>query len=380
MICAAISPILYTRGAGGIPSTATPLPDVRPYLTGYTHSIAAAGGFEGCTIDASTDLTTALTWLDNLMATVVVYGPWSEVLWEGFLSSVSVQAGSERIDLSLDDVANAVAVRYQPGVGAQITTSFLVDGTGQSVATYGRKELVYGGSGMSTTAADILRDTLLKARQFPVARRSGGASTGEGGADIRLTLGCTGWYYSLGWLTTSNTTTTTAVTTTQVGTLLTTAAATNAFISTSTLDIQGSGLSDTQYIEPNTPIRQKVERLLSLGNSSGQRIAYGVYEGQRFRAKTWAGATPDTITYMQNLGDGQIRSMAGGVVDPWLVRPDAMYQVADLLNPLLPSTADSPSAMYIERVTCQVGTNSASVRLEPARSSELDVLLARIRN
>lgn len=366
----------YQRGAGGAPATGAAM--IVPPISSYSHSISATGGFEACSVSFQGTLDDALYWLNSLMASVIVSGPELTTVWAGFISTVSVTLGQEKIDLSLDDMANAVAVRYQPGIGSQTTTAFTTDGT--SIGTYGRKELVYGGSGMTATAATALRDTLLDTRLNPIARRSSSIATGGGRDEVTISLSCTGWYYALGWLTTSNTTTATAVTTTQVATLLGTYNATNNFYSTITLDIIASGLSDTQYIEPSTPIRAKIERLMSLGNSSGQRIAYGVYESQVFKAKTWAGATPTVIDYQRYLSDDLLYNAYGGRVDMWDARPDAMYQVIELLDAGPVSSMDGVASYYVERVTCTIDQGGVSLKLEPARSTELDVLLARIRN
>ncbi len=377
MIAVAISPQLYARGAGGVPDTSLPLPDLRNSLSRYTHTINVTGGFEGCTLEVETSLDEALDWLNNLGASIEVVGPDAQTLWEGFLSDVSIEVGAESISLSLDDCANAVRIRYQPGIGPQVSSAFVTDTT--SIATYGRKELIWSGSGMTAASAAVLASTLLAQRARPLARRSGGTSTGERASSVRLTLGGTGWYYALGWLTTSNATTATAITTTQLQTLVAAYNATNNFYSVDFTDVTGSGVSETQYIDPDTAYRARIEGLLALGNSSGQRLAYGVYEGRRWKVATWTGATPSTITYQRSLGDGQIRDSLGGVVDPWDVRPDAMYQVAELIDPSQPVTSDSPSAFYVERVTCSIDRSGVSVRLEPAKSGELDVLLARIR-
>lgn len=374
----AIRPILYSRGAGGVPANTAPLPDVASALTSYQHTISATGGFESLRLDVQFNLNAALDWLNNLMASIVCYGPNAEIVWEGFLSGVSLSVGDERVDLSLADMANAVKVRYQPAVGAQTATAFAYDT--DSIAAYGQKNLVYGGSGMTTAAATALRDALLNDRRQPKSRRAGGASTGDGANEVSLSLTGTGWYYALDWITTFSATTATAVTTTQLQTLITAYNAVNTFYSTTFNAIAASGVSDTQYIEEDTLFREKIERLLSLGDSAGQRLAYGVYEDRTWVVQQWAGATPSTIDYTRSLGDGRIYNAGGALVEPWQVRPDTMYQVLELIDPSLPTgVIDQTSAFYVERVTCSVDQGGAGVRLEPAKSGELDVLLSRIK-
>lgn len=370
--------VAYARGAGGAPSASGPL--ITPQIESYTHTISGVGGFESCVVSFGGTLDDVAYWLANgLMASVRCYGPDAALIWEGFISTVSARVGAEQIDLSIEDMANAVAVRYQPGIGAQTITGF--SNVPDSASTYGRKELVYGGSGMSAGAAITLRDTLMAQRAYPVARRSSTVSTSEQADEVRITLTCSGWYYALGWLTTTTPSRALVVTTTQISNLLAIYNSNNNYFSTSTVNIVASGLGDTEYVESFTPIRTKIERLMSLGNIAGQRIAYGVYEAREFHAKTWAGATPAVIGYQRYLGDDQIYIPGGGAVDAWNVRPDAMYQVIDLIDAsALVAGPDNIAAYYIERVTCTVDEKGQSVKLEPGRSSELDVLLARIRN
>jgi hypothetical protein len=371
-----ITPVIYAPGANGVPGTSVIPLSFQP--TRYTHSIAAVGGFESASLDFAADLETALYWLKNLMASAVMCGPDAETVWEGFLSGVSVSLGQEQIDLSLDDLANAVKVRYQSDIGVNTTTAFTTDTA--SIATYGRRELVYSGSGMTSTGATALRDALLASRKNPLARRTSEVRTGGGLEEIGVTLTFTGWYYALDWLVTSSTTTSTTSTTGYVTTLLTNYNSINNFFSTSAANITASGVSETQYIDADTTYRAAIEKLLNLGTSSGQRQAWGIYEGRAMTIKPWAGASPTTITYQRSLADGRVFNSAGGVVEPWNVRPDAMYQVIELLDPApVASAQDDAARYYVERVTCTVDSGGASVRLEPARSSGVDVLLARLR-
>lgn len=362
--------------------SATPgafLEDVGPLLESYEHSITRTGGFEGLSVDLVTDLDTARRWLTRLLCPVICYGPAADVIWEGYLAEVSLAVGNERLTLGLSELANAVRVRYQPDIGAQVATAFATDA--DSTATYGRKELIYSGSGMSTTAAIALRDTLLGQRRWPVSSRAGGAGSKAEAGEVKLSLSGAGWASCLSWLTTSSSTSAVAVTTTQLQNLITAYVATNPFYSTDYRGVASSGLSDTQWIEPDTTYQAKIARLMSLGNSAGELLAWGCYEGRRWKVNTWAGATPTTIAYRRSLGDGTIYDAYGAPVAPWLVRPDAMYQVVDLVEVAPPSgVIDSAAAYYAERVSCSVEGGGVRVRLEPARSSELDVLLARIRN
>lgn len=369
-----ITPHFFQRGTGGVPTT-TAL-GVFPNLSRYQHSICAQGGFESFAVDFSTDLASALFWKDQLMSSIICYDRDGRIVWEGALTGVSLQIGQEQIDLSLDNMANAVKVRYQSEIGVQTSTAFTTNTT--SISRYGRKELVYSGSGMTSTAATALRNTLLAARKDPVAQRSSEIG-GSAQSDIRVTLTGTGWYFLLGWLTLGLTSTSVTATTTQVQDIILLFNGINNWFSTNFLDMVASGVSDTVSVADDTTYRAAIERLLNLGNSSNQRLAWGIYAGRKFRTKAWAGATPTVITYQRSLGDGTVYDKDGGEVLPWNVRPDTIYQIRDFVDPVTRSAPDSVARYYVERVTCTVTNSGASVRLEPARSTSVDVLLARLR-
>jgi hypothetical protein len=344
----------------------------------YTHSISRRGGFEAATVEFACDLDDALVWLDQLMAAAVMYGPWAETVWEGVLTGVTVRAGDETIDLSMESLASAVRVRFS-GSGVEGRTEFATSAA--SIARYGRKEYVHSGSDTNIVGAEARRAAILAERATPKARRASTIRTGSIREAVGVTLSFTGWYYLLDWLFTESTTAGTAVTTTQVLSLLTAYNAVNNFFDlTDTTQIAASGQSDLQAIEEDTTYRQAIEDRLSTGTSGQQQQAWGVYEGRRFRVGTWAGATPSAITYQRWLGDGRLFTAAGGEVDPWNARPDAMYQVVDLLDVAPEATAqDARARYYVERVSCQVEAGSWSVTLEPSHLTNLDAMLARVR-
>lgn len=340
----------------------------------YTHTITAAGGFESCEIRLRGTLEDAQSYVANLRAELVVYGPDALSVWEGILTGVTLNLGGEAIDTRLDGLANAVKVRYQPDIGAQVSTAFAEDAT--SIATYGRKEYIYSGSGMTTAAAQAVRDALLAARAGPLASRT--SQIGSRSPDITITLVFGGLYETLGWLTTSNTSTTLTDTLTQVATLITAYNTVNDF-GIVTTSLGTSGVTDTEYIDADTTYREKIERLLSRGTSSGTRYAWGVYEDGVFRAVEWAGATPATIAYQRWVGDDRIWTPTGVEIPPWEVRPNTMYEVRDLSDSsALYTYSDEDARLFVERVTCRIDGEGAVVTLEPSQYSGVDTLLARL--
>jgi hypothetical protein len=365
---------VFRAGFGGAPTTSM-ITDLAGRIDSYEHSISATFGFESMRVTLATDVDEALEMLSSwLMASTVVAAPDGEIIWEGYLARIDAQFGQETRSVSLDQMANRVTVRYTTVLGTQASTGPLSDST--SIARYGTKDTVLSLPETTLTAAQNFRAAELARRKDPRMTPSTEIRSGEAGV-VQVTLVFAGWYDTLGWLLTSNTATSSAMTTTQVGNLLATAAATNPFIATTTADIEASNISDTQYIAPDTTIRDAIERLLRQGQSSGQRLAWGVYENRRFRVKTWAGANPTTITYRRQLGSTTL--LTRSEVLPWLVRPDAMYEVADLLdNAPVGTTPDAAGRCYIERVVFRVSGEGIGVQLEPQQSDALDARLARL--
>jgi hypothetical protein len=378
----AIAPIIYARGANGVPNTDRILADLSGRLDSYQHTIANGVGFESCTLTyrvSDQDPRDALEWLMN---TVVVYGPEAQTIWEGFVSQVDIAIGGRQISASLDQLCNRAPVRYTlRGLGTpQVTAA--ADSTA-SQAIYGVKAATISVGTTDSTAAQALRDAYLATYKLPVASVTSTIAPNQTDAAISVTLTCAGWYTTLDWVTLERTDTSSESTTTQVGVLIGSSApgigATNAFLSTSTASIGSSGISDTRQVEADTPYRQKIEALLGKGTSSNQRLAWGVYEDRILTVRQWAGATPSTIGYRLRLGSAVIEDANGAWVRPWDVRPDAMVEEADLISVDVPIGAiETPGTYYLERVTCSVDGNGASVTLEPSATRAVDARIARL--
>lgn len=374
-----IVPQFYMRGVGGAFSSATQLPQ-RERWQRYTHTIVDTGGFESATLRATMDGDAAAMWMERLMAGVVVYSADGDIVWEGFVSGVAVDFGGESLDLNIHAMANAVTVRYRDDKNVEQVTATTINSL--SIATFGRKELVYRMSGRSSAYATAVRDRLVAERARPRATRR----SSVGGATLRdladVTITCTGWYYALDWLTTSSITTATAITTTQVQNLITAYNSTNSFFSTNWRGIVASGLNESQVIALDTTYRRAIEDLLDSGNSSGQRQAWGVYEYRQLQVTAWAGATPAIPTYQRDASERVIRNFSGRATVPLAeVRPNAMYQVVNLLGGNTRSTTvDLATRVYIARIAYECDdTGAERITLEPGQATSLDALLARVR-
>lgn len=370
---------LFERGDSGVPGASVALSPPGD-LVSYGHSITDEQGFETLTAVYKTTLENALQWFDTgLMRSIVASGPDAGIIWEGFVSGIELRVGSESRSVSLDTMANRVKCKYTTVLDTPGTTAATTDTV--STGMYGTKDAVVSiGKSTATAAANLLARVLALYKQ-PRPSGSISVATGEAG-DVELTITGAGWYSTLAWVVTSRTSTSTTSTTTQVGALIGSGApgigATNPFLNTTTDFIASSGISDTEFIEIDTPYRDKIEALLSQGDSSGNSLAWGVYEGRIFFVTTAADATPTTITYRRSVGESFVKDTFLNPVNWWDVRPNAMYEVLELLdtNPAVVAP-DSSGRSYVARVTCSVGEGQISLALEGRTGDAVDRILAR---
>lgn len=368
-----VTPLIYQRGAAGVPSTATLLPDLRGRIASIDWTITDQFGFESCAITFVGTVDEFLWWQGELMASLIMAGPDAQTCWEGALVEVRANLGQEQHSRSIDGMANRVRCVYTTVNGVAGTTATASDTTSQGL--YGIKDAAVPLPTVTSTEAASFRDRTLDKTRYPVRRPSSAAQTGELGP-VEITLVFAGWYATLEWVLASDTSTTNTVVSTQLGALLTDIAAVNAFISTSTARITTSSASAAEYIAADTPYRAKFEALLAQGTGSA-RYAWGVYEDRVFVAETWAGAAPSTTHYQRRLGGGDVLDANGARVDPWDVRPNRMYQIVDLLE-LGPAAneQDTAARYYVARVSFHMDASGVGVRLEPSTSDDLSATLA----
>lgn len=364
---------VYERGVGGIPTAQYVALPTLP--NSYSHTLSDKYGFESMSFSIPVSLEVAQDWLaSGIMRSVVVTGPDATICWEGVLTTISASIAQKRASASLERMANRVRCKYTTVLDTPGTSTTASNTTSQ--ALYGIKDLAVPLDKATSTEAGYKRDRVLAEKAFPRSADASEAKTGAQG-DVTLELQFSGWYATLEWLLYGNTSTSTSSATTQVGSMLTTIAAINAFISTSTLDIAALGRTVSGYAEPETTYRQGIEKLLGYGDTSGYPLTWGVYEDRVFRVAAWAGATPGTVTYYEVAGDSFVYTSGGLRVAPWDVRPNAMSVVRNLVD-VAPAVGavDAAARKYVGRVTCSIDGDSVGVSLEPSETGDITSQIA----
>ena len=370
---------IFDRGVAGVPNaTLALLPPGE--LLAYSDSISDQYGFESMRATYRTTLEDALSWFSTgLMRSIIVSGPEVGTIWEGFVSGVELTVGGETRSVSLDTMANRVKCKYTTSSDTPGTTAAVGDTDSQ--AMYGIKDLAVSLGQTTATGAANLATRVLGLYKQPRPSGSISVATGPPG-EIQLTIIGAGWYSTLAWALTSRASTSTTSTTTQVGALIGTASpgigATNAFLSIDDDFIVSSGVSDTEFIEIDTPYKDKIEALLSQGDSAGNALAWGVYEDRIMVVEVAADSAPTTIHYRRSVGEGFVRDTYLSPVAWWDVRPNRMYEVRRLLdtNPAV-IAPDAAGRSYIARVSRAVGQGQISLSLEGRTGESIDRIVAR---
>jgi hypothetical protein len=170
-------------------------------LQAERYSFAAKGGPKLAELLATGSEYEVLEFLEFLRRPVEIYSDLGERVWWGFVSDVAVRAGRLAITVSIDSVANRIAVAWTEVAdplndsGEQRQSGWLEDA--DSIATYGRRELVLPVSGTSESYALAARAMALEMRKYPAVAITIEDSPVET-PEARLT--CRGWYQTLDWV------------------------------------------------------------------------------------------------------------------------------------------------------------------------------------
>jgi len=127
---------------------------------------------------------------------VEIYDPSDRLAWWGYVERISQPEGVTRIESSLEELANRVAVSYrsmEPGkdFGAPAQTDWKDDATSQEI--FGIKEVLLKRGVLSEEQALLLRDASLNLMSLPVSKLLPSTRASKSH------LLCRGWFERMGW-------------------------------------------------------------------------------------------------------------------------------------------------------------------------------------
>jgi hypothetical protein len=114
-------------------------------------------------------------------------------LWWGFINRATINDGGIPFTISLDNMANRVAVAYTYQF-QRSTTAWGSDA--DSNAEYGQKDLLLTAREKTLALAEQFRAVELENRKFPIGEPAFGR---RGRRDISAKLSCKGWFDTTGW-------------------------------------------------------------------------------------------------------------------------------------------------------------------------------------
>jgi len=301
-----------------------------------SHIVSASYGFDTCKFVLRGDTDYLRSWFRaGLIRDIVWRSPSGQVIWNGYVQSLTLQEGGMSRSKSIKPMANRIYYVYSaldtstnpPTVGAQ-TTITLNDTASQD--SYGIKQATISGGQITTTAANIEANTALT----EMSRISiDEVMTSSSGAPPSLSIRCAGYAHMMMWWNYSQTiSSSTANLSAIISAIL--AADPNSVINTSAINIDANTTQAEQYYNGDRPAWNVIRDLADRGGAANNRWVAGVYENRQLiykQAETFDSnfntlAANKYLTYQRNPADfgDRIFDEAGRELLHWNTRPDRL--------------------------------------------------------
>lgn len=315
----------------------------------YKHRIAAAGGFDTADCEISVSKNEAERFVeDYLGCRVAVYvdNP-SAPIWEGFISRVTINVGTLVYSRSLDKLYNRVSGVYTESSTGSTTQLTAVDNL-TSQAIYGVKEGSPENRITNSAATSLTdeRDRILSKQSYPQSS----FNFGRVAATPMIRLEMKGFYWWLSWVKYINTSTSQ----TNVSSILDTMI--SAYPNTAFIDVSNSEIqTNTRKRVPNHITRSHLttwdaaQTLQEPGDGTNAYVI-GVTPTKPDGTRVFYYREANTeIEYLLRSQDGKIRDVFGRIIKPWLVQPDRVARINDILLGEYDSDRD-PRTLYLDKI------------------------------
>lgn len=308
----------------------------------YRRQSVAMGGDFAASFQFSADDVTLERWRDNYLGAHFVEYFGTITAFMGYINTLRLTYNGQLQVVSLDEVFNNIAVRYQTDSSAAAAlTAFATHSA--SIARYGTKTLVVSVNGyMSSTRAGQYRDVLLNRLALP---RVFTQEVNWAQQQPTLQVDVKGYVNTLNWQSFVNTS--------KLGQNAS-VAITNA-LSGADFVTSGSITTNTaqEVVEAdNEPVWDRIRRITEHGDASGNTWLAGCYQG---RALNYWQPSLSTITYRYNAKAFRqerrrvIYDANGAEIPEALIQPGYLIFSQDLLPgvPLASTLLDDPRVIFI---------------------------------
>lgn len=321
-----------------VSASLTSVANITDLVTDFGWTITAQGGFATATLAILCDEVTAYRFLnDHIGRRIVAKNPFATnnewIVWEGQIFTVTVDDGDSSSSRTMHDCFNRVSVLYStipagsPQVlGFQAITPVADDTTSQSL--YGIRELKRAIGGSVSSEAAALRDLSLLRYKNPKSASAGAGVGVVAPAQVRITVGCVGYYETLRQRFYSTTATGAATLDTIIKAVLTSV---GQHISTDTQFMSGNTYARGQYQVGTLTAADYIDALTGLGDgATSQPCWFGIYAQ---RVPVYFAQSLTVEYYIRKRGDGYrcFDAKTGVEILPWLLRPGKVAQLVDLI-------------------------------------------------
>jgi hypothetical protein len=300
-------------------------------IEGETFTMSIDRGFNTAKFMMTGEVEYLKSWFANGLARDIVFkGPHGQIIWNGYVSQLSLAEGHGTRSKSIGEMNNRVVLTYRPIDGSNVVgaqTSTTVNNT-TSQGVYGIKVgTVGGGELLAATATAEANAHLTAMSKIAVDEKVTTASKVPS-----LQVGMRGYSYMSDWFTYSAGAGNDTISNVIAAIL---AADPNSILSTVTTDIDTNSTSTSTYYDGKVRGWKAISELAGMGDSSGNLWAAAIYEGRRtiYKAKEWvddvtgvALASNKYLPLERQVTDPGFRIIdeAGREIAPWDVRPDRL--------------------------------------------------------
>lgn len=334
----------------------------RHVIYNYSHSIANQGWFDtaSCDLAARSEGEGMGILNEYLGCFVAVYVDNAAApVWEGLINRITFNAGGASYTISLDEMANRVSVVYTAAANVATETTIVNNTNSQAVYGFKAEQIEFGPDTSAGTQRTVLGNTVLARRAWPQTA----VTQAQGNANL-IHLECVGIYHTLEWqklftvLTTGNFDMYTSIT------------AWLALVNNTTTFFNNADYTKLATTNTTTaPAQQRGinlwERFLTLAEA-GDGTNYWIIgisptDRNTLTRRMYYQQANSAIEYTALQRDGlKPRNAFGKLIPPYLVVPDKVIKVTDMLVGFESSIHDDPTETYIERV--QYDANSQRVQ------------------
>jgi hypothetical protein len=205
---------------------------------------------------------------------VQIFSDKGDAVWWGFVAEIKIDVGLWSVGVNIDSMANYVGGAYEDDAdqGQTKITAWVSDV--DSIAEYGRREMLFTSSGSNSAHALAARDKYLSEKKYPtpvITPREKGPNSG--------TLYCRGWFDTLAWRYYANAGVNLIDTATQISAMT---ASCGEFIAGIDLET-ASGITTAETRDGLANGLFEISELLKMGTSNYRRLLCEVTMGRRLR-------------------------------------------------------------------------------------------------